>query len=249
MLRFTTVTMKIVHHLFKQRGFHLIWSVIFLLLLGGCGEEQLTSPPAPTAAVPTGSEAETAVFWGERRFVIVPEETTARFELEEDLRSSITGWALGARITVVGETNQVSGDILLDPSNLSETAVSDIQIDAHSIKTNEFFRNRAIQQFILQTEAHPFITFQPTTIIGLPDSASVGETLHFEIMGELTIRDISRTEQFEVTATLFSETELSGTATALISREAYALTIPNAPNDTNVDEAVDLYIDFVARAG
>ena len=181
-------------------------------------------------------------------YAIVPGESQVRFELEEDLRSAVTGWALGARITVVGTTDQVAGELALDRADLSATQIGPIRINARDLKTNEFFRTRAIQNQILDTAEFEFITFMPTSIAGMPDSASVGESVTFTIDGDLTIRDITLPQTFDVMATVVTDTQIAGTASTVIDRGNYGLSIPNVPNVTYVEEEVELYIDFVARA-
>jgi polyisoprenoid-binding protein YceI len=179
--------------------------------------------------------------------MIVPGESTARFELEEDLRSAVTGWSQGARITVVGTTDQVVGELALDLANLAATEIGEIRMNARTLKTDEFFRTRAIQNQILLTEEYEFITFLPTSIEGLPDSAEVGESVTFNITGDLTVRDTTLEQTFAVTATVVSNTQIEGSASTVIDRESYGLTIPNVANVTFVEEEVELYIDFIAR--
>ncbi|MBX3055144.1 MAG: hypothetical protein KF770_01610 [Anaerolineae bacterium] len=48
--------------------------------------------------------------------------------------------------------------------------------------------------------------------------------------------------------TAVSATQLTGTATATVSRGDYGLQIPSVPNVANVEEEVELIIDFVANA-
>ncbi|MFZ1397676.1 MAG: YceI family protein, partial [Candidatus Promineifilaceae bacterium] len=166
-------------------------------------EAEAESEEAP-AEEPVAEEAAPA--GGLVVYEISQDASTVRFELDEDLR--------GNRITVVGETGQVAGQIALDLSDLSTAQVGVIQINARTLATDNDFRNRAIQNEILQTGAYEFITFTPTAVSGLPASATVGEFIQFSIEGELTIRDVTETVTFEVTATAVTETAIQGTATA-----------------------------------
>jgi polyisoprenoid-binding protein YceI len=123
-----------------------------------------------------------------------------------------------------------------------------LQINARTLVTDNSFRNRAINNQILDTGTYEFITFTPTAINGLPDSVNVGDTVTFTIVGDLTIRDITTEVTFDVEAAAVSDTQISGTASTLITREAYDLVIPSVPQVANVEEEVELYIDFVANA-
>lgn len=200
--------------------------------------------PTPTAPPTTAAPPPAA---GASVYTIVPGESQVRFELDEDLRSALTTWHPGSRITVVGATDQVTGEFALDFADLAATRFGEIRINARTLETDEFWRNRAIQNQILLTEAYEFITFTPTRLDGLPDAAIPGEPVTFNIEGDLTIRDVTLPQTFVVTATVTSDTQIVGTASALVARDAYDLVIPGVPNVANVEEMVELYIDFVAR--
>lgn len=205
----------------------------------------LTEAPAPDSGdnAPAATAAATAVPTAAGTVVIFqisPADSQVRFELDEDLR--------GSRITVVGTTNQIAGEMAINLADLAQTQVGIIQINARTLATDNNFRNRAIQNEILDTGANEFITFTPTAVNGLPPSAAVGDTLTFTIDGDLTIRDITRPVTFTVEATVISESQISGSASTLITRGDYGLIIPNVPNVANVEEEVELYITFVANA-
>jgi len=175
-----------------------------------------------------------------RLYKISQADSEVRFELDEDLR--------GVRKTVIGTTDQVAGEIAVDLSDLSNVQAGVIQINARTLTTDNNFRNRAIQNQILNTGEFEFITFTPTAISGLPASAGVGEEVTFTIEGDLTIRDIIRQVIFTVVAMADSDGTIFGTATTIIMRADYNLNIPSVPNVANVEEEVELYIDFIATA-
>lgn len=171
-------------------------------------------------------------------FAIVQAESEARFMIDEVLR--------GEPKTVVGVTDQVAGEILYNPADPSSAQVGTILVNARTLATDSGGRNRAIGNQILDTGDYEFISFTPTAISGLPDTAQVGEAVTFQITGDLTIRDVTREVTFEVTVVPVSADRLEGTATTIIIKEDYGLTIPNVPFVANVSEEVVLEIDFVA---
>ena len=177
---------------------------------------------------------------GVKIYTISPDGSTVRFELDEDLR--------GERITVVGETDQVAGELAIDLNNLGDTQVGVMQINARGLATDNNFRNRAIQNEILNTGNFEFITFEPTAVTGLPDSAAVGDTVEFTIEGNLTVTDKTQPATFTVIATVVSEDQITGTATAVITQSDFGINIPSVPNVANVEEEIELYIDFTANA-
>lgn len=186
-----------------------------------------TEPAAETAAEPIIYE-------------IVPAESEARFLIDEVLR--------GDPITVVGVTDQVAGQIAVDFSQPQASQLGVIQINARTLATDNDFRNRAIKNAILLTDNYEFVTFSPTAITGLPDSAAVGESYTFQVVGDLTVTDVTREVTFEVTATATDDTQLVGTASTSVLYTDFGLFIPDAPAVDTVDDAVRLEIDFVAQA-
>src|SRR5439155_9016299 len=95
-------------------------------------------------------------------FTIQQSSSKASFAIGEILN--------GSPFTAVGTTDQVAGQIAVDPNNPSAAQVGIIQIDARNFKTESSLRDRAIQSFILQTDKYPTITFAPTALRGLPAS-------------------------------------------------------------------------------
>lgn len=198
-----------------------------------------TAVPAEATDVPATDVPAEAPAGTTRVFTVDPAASQVRFQLDEDLR--------GVRTTVVGITDQVAGQLSVNLADLSQTQVGVIQINARTLATDNNFRNRAIQNEILDTGAFEFITFSPTGIEGLPASAAVGETIAFTLVGDLTIRDVTLPATFNVEATAASDTQITGTATAVVNRAEFGLQIPSVPSVANVEEEVELYIDFTAN--
>ncbi len=190
-------------------------------------EATLESAAAPAAAQTT-------------LYRIVPENSEVRFILTEDLR--------GVPTTVVGVTDQVAGDVLVDFTTPANSRVGMIRINARTLATDNNFRNGAIRERILQSiqADYEFIEFTPTAITGLPARVEVGQAVTFEITGDLKVRNIVRPVTFEATVTATADDRLEGTASTTVQRADFNLTIPNVPGVANVSEAVQLEIDFVA---
>jgi polyisoprenoid-binding protein YceI len=199
--------------------------------------ETVAPTDEPVAETPTEAPAPAGTA---AVFTIDSAASQVRFQLDEDLR--------GARTTVVGSTDQVAGQLSVNLADLSQTQVGVIQINARTLATDNNFRNRAIQNEILDTGQFEFITFTPTGIEGLPASVTIGEPVSFTLVGDLTIRDVTLPATFVVEATPVSETQITGTATAVVNRADFGLDIPSVPNVANVEEEVELYIDFAANA-
>lgn len=222
-----------------------------MVIVGGITAYVLRPTPdatAPIEAIPVEMEEdrsetieeEMAQENGIITFVIDPSSSEVRFTLDEILRGNPT--------TVIGTTDQVAGEIAIDFENPGNSKVGTILINARTLATDNDFRNRAINNEILDTGEFEFITFTPTALVDFPENPQFGEEFNFQIVGDLTIRDITREVVFDVNATAVSETQIQGYGSTMVARADYDLKIPNVPSVANVDEEVLLEIEFVANA-
>ena len=206
---------------------------------------EATTPaePAPAAAATTdaaaagsGSAIPAGLIHGE----VVQEETEVRFLIDEVLN--------GEPKTVVGTTNQIAAEVAVDPTDLAKSRLGVVRINARTLTTDNEFRNRAIKNRILHTDQYEFITFTPIRIEGVPQQAGMGQDYTFQVVGNLTIRDVTREVTFDVTARAVSPTRLEGTARATIRYADFGITIPQVPQVASVADEVRLEIEGVIEA-
>lgn len=199
-----------------------------------------TAAPAAQPTAPPTVESTAAPSSGLTLFQIEASQSQASFSIYEELG--------GQPKTVIGVTNEVAGQLAVNAEDLSQTQVGVIQVGVRSLVTDSNRRDNAIRRFILNTDQYEFVTFTPTGLSGLSGAAQAGQTFTFQITGELTIRNVTQTVTFDVTAQGVSDTQISGTATAVILRSNYGLEIPSVPNVANVGDEVTLQLTFVANA-
>jgi polyisoprenoid-binding protein YceI len=170
------------------------------------------------------------------------EGSEARFYINEVL--------FGNDKTVEGITSDVTGEIQFDLSNPTAATVGTITINARDITTDDNRRNGQIQNRILESSKDEFqyITFEPTSITGLPESAAVGDTFNVQMIGNLTIHGKTLEKTFEVAVTVASETELTGLGTTTVTHQEYELSIPSVPIVAGVEDDVKLELEFNALA-
>ncbi len=218
----------------------LLFTAALLAGCAGSAATPTTTAPLPAEPAVATSAASPQPMVEPTVFRILAQESQARFQIDEILG--------GSPNTVVGVTDQVSGEIRIQPSAPAQSELGPIQIDAGSLSTDNSFRNGAIDSFILQTAAFPFIIFTSTTIDGLPTSVSPGDNLSFTVRGDLTIRDVTLPVTFDVTVAVASPTRLTGLARATITRSDFGLTIPSVPQVADVSDAIVLEFAFAAQA-
>lgn len=193
-----------------------------------------TATPEPTPEVATVASERVL-------FRISQDESRVTFNIYEELN--------GSPFTVVGTTNQVAGDVVVDFANPNTAQVGEMVIDLSTLRTDNGNRDNAIRSRILQAnqEQYRYGRFVPTDIAGLPTSpVAVGDSITFTITGDLTLVEITRSVTFEMTLTVESETRLVGRGVAQVLYADFNLRIPAPPFVMNIGDEVDLFIDFVA---
>lgn len=177
-------------------------------------------------------------------FVIDQSQSTARFELDEELRGNPT--------RVVGTTDEVVGQVRVDLSDTSNVEFSDVIVNARTFTTGSGNRDRAIRGPVMLdsgSDENELITLSVTAIDGLAGAVDVGDTLEFTITGDLTVKGFTEEVSFDVSATLVDATTLEGTAETEVTRDMFEIGIPSVPGVANVTNEVLIALDFVAVAG
>lgn len=200
-------------------------------------EEAAAEPTEETADTATGST-------GALTYNIVPDETEARFKIQEVLNGNDT--------LVIGATNLVEGQIVANYDDPASSTVGPIIVDMSGLQTDNNFRNRAIHDLILTTgqEGNQFAEFTSTSISGMPDAITVGEPFTFQLTGDMNMHGVTRELTFDVTVTPVSESRLEGLASTEILYTDFDINIPRLPPQVaSVEENVTLELEFVATAG
>lgn len=198
----------------------------------------------PLAPVTTTTAAEVAPTQNQTRYAIVSESSVATFTLDEMLR--------GEPKTVVGtSTGYIAGEFALDGENPASSTMGEIRINARTFVTDDNSRNNMVRRAILKTEddANEFITFKPTSIILVPTNEQPIDSLIFtvDILGDLTIAGVTKPVVFRAKVDVGMDGRLIALATTTVKRSDFNLVIPSIPFIANVEENVDISLDFIAK--
>lgn len=175
-------------------------------------------------------------------FSIISDESAVNFYIDEELR--------GSDITVIGTTDQVGGQIVLNPDDPSISQVGDITINVRTLETDDPNRNNALRARILNSaeDEYEFAYFRNLEVSNMPDSVEIGVPFTFQITGDLTLVDTTRQETFDVTVTPISETRIEGIGSTTILYADYNISVPQPGFVGFIADEVILEIDFVAEA-
>ena len=219
--------------------------LIAAVIVIGASAVYLTRPPAapsgPTESAELPAPTSTSPTAEAMRFRIAPgASSVATFTLGEVLRGTPT--------TVIGKTDQVAGDIVVDLAHPSSSEVGMIRINARTLATDSRNRDGMISRFILQSakDEYEYLTFVPKSLGGLPSAAKIGVPIVFTITGDLTIAGVTRSVTWNATVTVSSDQELEGSAAATVRRSDFKLTIPSVPSVAEVTDDVSLKLTFTA---
>ena len=219
----------------------VLLAVVAVVAVVAVAGYSMFKPPAeataPIASAPVG-QGSVGAAGDPAVFEIDPNASSARFVIDEILR--------GSPYTVVGTTNQVAGQIAADLDDLDTAQVGAIRINARTLTTDADGRNRMLKNQILQTDQHEYITFTPKQMVGLPETVTVGQSFTFQMVGDLTIKDVTRDATFDVVVTPTAENRLEGTASTTIRYADWGVSIPQVPSVAGVADQVALHLDFVA---
>lgn len=173
-------------------------------------------------------------------FHIVAEESEVRFHINEML--------LGEPKTVIGTTNEVAGDLIVDFDNPANSQLGLIRVNVRTLTTDNEFRNRALRGQILETNhaEFEFAEFLPTELLGLPSTITFNEAFSFQIVGELTVHGETQTVTFDVTFTAITSEQLTGFAQTTVRYADFDISIPDAPGVADITDELQLEIEFVA---
>lgn len=144
---------------------------------------------------------------------------------------------------VVGKTAAVSGQVVLDAKGAVNAAESRIVVDLTGLATDRQFRDRYVQRNTLETGTFPNATLVVRELRGLKTPLPTSGPVTFTLVGDLTIKDVTKPTTWTVTATA-SAAGLAGTAKTSFPFELFGLAKPRVPAVARVDDPITLELDF-----
>ena len=196
------------------------------------------SQPAPAA---TDAPAEAPAAGSQTTFVIVPGESSVSYAVGEVFLNQ--GNAFN---NAVGVTTEVNGSLTIDYTNPQNSTISPITVDISQFKSDSSRRDSVIRNDWLESSSFPIATFTPTLVESLPAAGQEGTDYTFQVTGDLTVKETTRTVTFTVTARLEGDT-LTGTASTTILMSDFGVGPINIANILTTEDEVKLTFNFIAR--
>ena len=148
----------------------------------------------------------------------------------------------------VGVTSTVEGTIAFDPQGRLVTEGSRFTVDLRTLRSDEARRDNYLRRNTLETDRYPTVTFVPTEARGLPTPLPQSGSVPFELVGDLTIKDVVRRVTWTATGS-FDGPRVSIQARTAFRFGDFGLRVPRVSVVLSVEDDIKLEADLVLRRG
>lgn len=192
----------------------------------------VVAPEPPVLPESTGQQT---------RYRIDAAQSRAQYSVQEVYVGGIDGKL------VVGETNAVAGDILLDWDNPAQSQLGMVTVNVEQLMSDSKQRDRQIRNGYLESSLYPEAMFIPEAEQTFPSDIELGDTTTFTLHGYLTVRETTILSDWEVTLTLEAD-RIVGQATTDLLMSAFGVGPISIVGFLTTEDAMQLTLDFVALA-
>jgi polyisoprenoid-binding protein YceI len=147
----------------------------------------------------------------------------------------------------IGTTHSVQGNFKIRTGTSPLVASMNITVDLSTLQSDAQRRDNYIKQNSLQTDTYPNATFVSVSTQGLPSSYTDGQTVHFQITGNLTMHGKTNKEVFDVQGKVVGNA-VTGTATSTIYMTDFGIQPPNLANIAIAQNKVVVTLTFTAKS-
>ena len=159
----------------------IAFAAVYFLFFTGDSPPELELTPAAETATTVAGDGDISGTW-------TPSSTSvAGYRVREKLA------ALAAQSDAVGRTNDVTGTVVIDGTEVTK---ADITVDTTTLKSDEDRRDNRIRGMGLETDTFKTATFTLTTPIGL----SATDAVEVDATGDLTIHGVTKSVTIPIEA-------------------------------------------------
>ena len=224
---------------FGQIRLRAFLAVSALLVATACASGQ-PPPAAGTSAGPAAPANAVDAPWLDRRrtFTLTPDASKATFRVQEQF--------LGVKLPedAVGSTKALIGKITLTAEPAIVAEESFFEVETKSLRTDISMRDNAIKVSLRAYQVAK-ARFVPREVRGLPAVRSDDGAFKAQLVGEMSIREVTQPVTFDVDGFLRGN-DLGGTARAELKMSDYGIDQPRAMDVAWVADQVRLEIEFAA---
>ena len=171
----------------------------------------------------------------------MPAQTTASYSVYENLV-----FQNKPNNDAIGSTHSVQGSFRVRTGASPLVAAMNITVDLRTLQTDAERRDNYVRQHALETDSYPYATFISVSTQGLPASYTDGQTVHFQLTGNLAMHGKTNKEVFDVQGKVVGKT-ITGTATSTIYMTDFGIQPPNLANIAIAQNKVLITLTFTAK--
>ena len=209
--------------------------ISFLVLIGPAGTH---APPVLTAL--SFSRTAYAQPAGHVSYRVVAPQSETRYRVREQL----AGFNLPN--DAVGATRAIEGTIAFDAQGRILPSESLLTVDMTKLQSDKDRRDSYVRRNTLETDRYPTTLFLPTEVRGLPFPLPQSGTTSFELIGDLTVRGVTKRVTWTSTAD-FSGQDIRVQAKTAFRFEDFGISIPRVASVLSVDDHIQLEADLMLR--
>jgi polyisoprenoid-binding protein YceI len=174
------------------------------------------------------------------RYTVVTDGSEVRYRVREQL--------VGVNFPndAVGATSAVEGSVALDAQGRVIPGASRLTVDLRTLRSDQGRRDNYVRRNTLETDRFPTVTFVPTEVRGLPVPLPQTGSVPIELVGDLTVKDVTRRVTWEGTAT-FDGPRVAVRARTAFKFEDFNLRVPRVSVVLSVENDIKLEADLALR--
>ena len=176
------------------------------------------------------------------RYGVLAEGSEVRYRVREQLVG------LSFPNDAVGATSAVEGVIAFDAQGRLVPADSRVTVDLRTLRSDEARRDNYLRRNTLETDRFPTVAFAPVEARGLPAPLPQTGSVPFELVGDLTVKEVTRRVSWSATAS-FDGPRVTVRARTAFRFGDFGLRIPRVSVVLSVEDDIKLEADLVLRRG
>lgn len=200
------------------------------------GDDAQSATIGTTTSASAGTIADAPATWA-TRYVVASAGNEVRYRVREQL----AGFDLPN--DAVGTSSKVSGAIAFDADGRLLPTESRFAVDASTFASDRDRRDGYVRSRLLNAQQFPEVVFVPTAIRGVTLPLAGSGSRSFEVLGDLTVRGVTRPTVWRVTAQVEAG-RVSGTASTRFVFDDFQMEKPRVRSVLSVADTIALEYDF-----
>jgi polyisoprenoid-binding protein YceI len=171
------------------------------------------------------------------KLTVAPQGNEARYRIREQL------FGVDFPNDAVGVTNSITGMVAFDAKGNVVPAESKIVVDVTTLKSDKERRDGYVQRNTLQTAQHATVVLVPKSLKGVKLPLPKTGTASFELVGDLTVRGVTRPTIWKGEAK-FENGRITGNAATTFTFADFQMEKPKVRSVLSVEDDIKLEYDF-----